>query len=169
MRVVLIVTYNTTPRPSLNITIHTLWQHPRVEMAIFTTSTVLSNRRPSVDDSNAKIGRGTLSRRLTLPLENPQRIGIPGRRTTQKTFDQVDSPLFQLPYELRGEIWRYVLGGKCMAHDLGGFRVGDATSPWPVWEIPGNRMRGLKSLSSLRWEPERPKGFLSILLTCRQV
>ncbi|KAE9970806.1 hypothetical protein EG328_006071 [Venturia inaequalis] len=138
-------------------------------MAIFSTSNVLSNRRPSVDDTGTKLGRGTLSRRLTLPLDNPQRIGIAGRRKTQKTIDQFASPLFQLPYELRGEIWRYVLGGKCMAHDLGGWRMGDASNPWPPWEIPGNRkLRGLKSLSGLGWEPQCPKGFLSILMTCRQ-
>lgn len=138
-------------------------------MAIFSTPNVLSNRRPSVDDTGTKISRGTLSRRLTLPLENPQRIGIAGRRKTQNTLDQTSSPLFQLPYELRAEIWRYILGGKCMAHDMGGWRMGDASNPWPPWEIPGNRkLRGLKSLSGLGWEAGCPKGFLSILITCRQ-
>lgn len=136
-------------------------------MPIFSTPTVLSNRRPSIDDS--KIGGGTLSRRLTLPLEKPQRMGIPGRRTKQKTVDQPDSRLLQMPYELRGEVWRYVLGGRCMAHDSGGFRFGDASNPWPPWELPENsKLRGLKSLSGLGWEPERPRGFLSILMTCRQ-
>lgn len=140
-----------------------------VKMAIFGTPIVLSNRRPSVDDTNNKISRGTLSRCLTLPVENPQRIGITGRRKTQRTLDQLDSPLFHLPYELRGEIWRYVLGGKCMAHDLGGWRMGDAYNPWPPREISGNRkLRGLKSLSGLGWEPDCPKGYLSILMTCRQ-
>jgi hypothetical protein len=139
-------------------------------MAIFSTPTILSNRRPSIDDSvNVKIGGGTLSRRLTLPLENPQLIGIPGRRTKQRTVDQLGSPLFQLPYELRAEIWRYALGGRCIAHDSGGFRFGDASDPWPPWELPEHRkLRGLKTLGSLGWAPERPRGFLSVLMTCRQ-
>ncbi|QDS75127.1 hypothetical protein FKW77_007564 [Venturia effusa] len=138
-------------------------------MAIFSTPNVLSNRRPSIDDSGSKLGRGTLSRRLTLPLENPQRIGIAGRRKTQKTLDQLASPLFRLPYELRAEIWRRVLGGKCMAHDLGGWRMADASNPWPPWEPPENRKwRGLKSLSGLGWGPVRLKGVLNVLVTCRQ-
>lgn len=136
-------------------------------MSILSTPTVFSNRRPSVDDTTSKVGGGTLSRRLTLPLENAHRIGI--RRTKQNTLDQLDSPLFKLPYELREQIWRYVLGGKCIAHDTGGFRFGDASNPWPPWELPEQRkLRGLKTLGSLGWVPGGLKGLLSLLITCRR-
>src|ERR1700761_6414359 len=115
--------------------------------------------------SNARHTRaGSLTRCLTLPLESPQRIGL--RRNKQRTFDQSNSFLFRLPVELREMLWIAVLGGHCIAQDLGGVRVGDPSNPWPAYERPGEQRRGLRTWG---WRPSRPRHFISLLLTCRQM
>jgi len=107
---------------------------------------------------------GGLTRCLTLPLESPQRIGL--RRNKQQTFDQSNSLLFRLPLELREIIWMAVLGGRCIARDLGGVRVGDSSNPWPAYERLGEQRRGLRTWG---WRPDQPRNFISLLFTCRQI
>jgi hypothetical protein len=104
------------------------------------------------------------ARSLTLPLESPQKVGL--RRTRQQTIDQVDSIVFRLPFELREQLYRFVLGGKCIAQDINGTRIGDASDPWPPSETPGGEWRGLRPWG---WQPRRLSNFLSILMTCRQM
>jgi hypothetical protein len=105
-----------------------------------------------------------LSRRLTIPLEQPRRVGL--RRQKQQTLEQEDCILFRLPYEIRELIWRALLGGHCVAQDMNGVRIGDASDPWPPWETPGGHRRGLRSFS---WEPQGGNRFISILMTCRRM
>ncbi|KIW01544.1 uncharacterized protein PV09_07022 [Verruconis gallopava] len=104
------------------------------------------------------------ARALTLPLEAPQRVGL--KRVKQKTVLQVDCVLFRLPLELRQQIYRIVLGGKCVAHDISGNRIGDRSDPWPPYERPGGERRGLRPWG---WQPNRKTNILSLLVTCRQI
>lgn len=103
-------------------------------------------------------------RALTLPLETPQKVGF--RRVKQQTIFQADCILFKLPFELREQIYRFVLGGKCVAQDVGGTRIGDNSDPWPAYERPGGERRGLRPWG---WEPSRRVNFLGLLITCRQM
>jgi hypothetical protein len=105
-----------------------------------------------------------LSRRLTLPLEQPRRVGI--RRQRQQTAEQQECILFQLPFEIRELIWKSVLAGHCVARDLSGVRIGDCSDPWPPWEIPGGHRRGLRSFD---WSPKGGNKLISLLLTCRRM
>jgi hypothetical protein len=128
------------------------------------------SRRSSIKSANQEtepikpLKSGNRSRALTLPLQTPQKVGL--RRTRQQTLDQLSSPLFHLPLELREQIYRFVLGGKCIAQDINGVRIGDCSNPWPPWEKPGGERRGLRPWG---WQPGRPSHFLSILLACRQM
>ncbi|KAF2432420.1 hypothetical protein EJ08DRAFT_695532 [Tothia fuscella] len=54
---------------------------------------------------------GGIDRALTPPLEAPVLVGPIFRKQRQRTFDQAQSPLFQLPAEIRVMIWRQAIGG----------------------------------------------------------
>ena len=128
-------------------------------------ASVISTTSTSSDpDLNKPLKVAARPRSLTLPLENAQKVGI--RRTKQQTLEQPDCMLLQLPFELREQIYRFVLGGKCVAQDIGGIRIGDTSDPWPPYEKPGGERRGLKPWG---WIPMRKTNMLSLLLTCRLV
>jgi hypothetical protein len=71
-----------------------------------------------------------------------------------------------LPFELREHVYRYVLGGRCIAQDVGGNRIGDRSDPWPAYEKPGGERRGIRPWGYI---PNRTRNILALLLTCRQM
>jgi hypothetical protein len=128
------------------------------------SSTVSSiSTQSSLDPTNAVV-KNRRTRALTLPLENPQKVGL--RRIKQQTLVQDSSPLVALPFELREQIYRIVLGGKCIAIDLHDRRIGDQSDPWPAYERPGGERRGIRPWG---FKPDRKANILSLLLTCRQM
>lgn len=126
-------------------------------------STISTTSTTSDPDLAKPLKTATRPRSLSIPLANPQKVGI--RRVKQQTFDQNDSLLFKLPFELREQIYRFVLGGKCVAADASGNRIGDRSDPWPDYEKPGGHRRGLRPWG---WVPLRSTNMLSLLCTCRQ-
>jgi hypothetical protein len=125
-----------------------------------------TKRRPSIATEKALVTARprNLSRQLTIPLEQPRRVGL--RRQKQQTLEQEECIIFRMPYEIRELIWRAVLGGHCVAQDMNGVRIGDSSDPWPPWETPGGHRRGMRSFS---WQPQGGRKFISILLTCRRM
>lgn len=128
-------------------------------------TSVISTASTSPDhDLGKELKIATRPRSLSIPLINPQKVGI--RRTKQQTFNQAGTVLFRLPLELREQVYRFVLGGKCIAQDVGGNRIGDRSDSWPPYEKPGGERRGLRPWG---YNPTPRTNILSLLMTCRQM
>lgn len=92
-------------------------------------------------------------RSLTIPLpEHQQRRNVFSfRKHRQKTYDQLQSPLFQLPFELRALIWKHAIGG--------------------LFVVVGNAVACQISTSGSANGARIPhnEGFLHLLVTCRRM
>lgn len=113
-------------------------------------------------------------RRLTLPLQST--TGLVLFKTTQKTLDQHQSPLFSLPYELRRKIWDEIMGYKvihigckekrlqhtlCSVCSAADYCTGPSATCWPCYP----KMKKPYPADSA---PQR-YGILSLPKTCRQM
>jgi hypothetical protein len=105
----------------------------------------------------------------------------PRQNTIQITFDQLQSPLFRLPFELRDMIWKEVLGGGIMhithvKNGLGHTRCTDEkgekwfTSRHDCWGI-GCCLSARRGYPSLYVGPiygvEKPQSRLGLVMSCR--